>query len=169
MTNLTEAQKDQVRAWLRSGLQLSELQNRLASDLGMRLTYMEVKLLVSELDLVPKDREPAAPLPDLGERSRDPSPPKPAPARAPAGTQPGPGMPSPTRKAPVTVTVDSLTRPGAMVSGGVTFSDGKRATWLVDEMGRLSVSPAEPGYRPPPTDMQEFQSALERELARAGF
>jgi hypothetical protein len=67
------------------------------------------------------------------------------------------------------VAVDTLARPGAMVSGSVTFSDGKRAAWYVDEMGRLSVAASEPGYRPPAGDMQEFQAALERELARAGF
>jgi hypothetical protein len=168
MTTLTDAHKAQVRAWLREGLPLAEVQDRLARELGVRLTYMELKFLVSELEVLPKDREVASPPVTLG-----------APSSAAPGSRPaspaGQGKPSlspaasPGAKTPVTVTVDQLARPGAMVSGGVTFSDGKRATWYVDEMGRLSVAPGEPGYRPSSADMQEFQMALERELAKVGF
>lgn len=169
MTTLTDAQKDQVRAWLREGLQLAEIQNRLNREQGVSLTYLELKLLISDLNLVPKDREPAEPTPTLG------APPSPGAS----GRPPGPAGPSspppppaggpPSARGRVAITVDQLTQPGAMVSGGVTFSDGKTGKWLVDELGRLSVAPSEPGYRPPAQDMQEFQIALERELARAGF
>lgn len=168
MTTLTDAQKAQVGAWLAAGQPLAEVQNRLARELGVSLTYMELKLLVSELKVMPKDREATAAPVNLGAAAAQATPAKPGPATGKAAPPPAAATP-PGRKAPVTVSVDSLTRPGAMVSGGVTFSDGKRATWHVDELGRLSVAPTEPGYRPDPGDMQEFQAALEQELARAGF
>jgi hypothetical protein len=169
MTTLTDAQKDQVRAWLREGLQLAEIQGRLVAEQGLSLTYFELKLLVSDLNLVPKDRERTEAPRTLG------APPSPAPsgrspgAAPPSASQPPPAGGTPPARGRVTIAVDQLTQPGAMVSGGVTFSDGKTGKWFVDELGRLSVAPSEPGYRPPAQDMQEFQTALERELTRAGF
>jgi len=65
--------------------------------------------------------------------------------------------------------VDQLTRPGAVVSGKVTFSDGNSASWYIDQTGRLGVVPEQQGYRPPQADMQQFQAALEAELSKLGF
>jgi hypothetical protein len=65
--------------------------------------------------------------------------------------------------------VDKVTRAGALVSGNVTFSDGQKAGWYLDQMGRLGMAPTEKGYRPSPADVEEFQLALEKELARLGM
>src|SRR3974390_262904 len=56
--NLDEAQRKRVTEWIAQGLKLSEIQNRLQSELGLKLTYMEVRLLVDDLKLTPKDVEP---------------------------------------------------------------------------------------------------------------
>jgi hypothetical protein len=69
----------------------------------------------------------------------------------------------------VSLSVDTLARPGTIVSGKVTFSDGKMAAWYLDQMGRLGVSPEEQGYRPPAGDVEEFQLQLDRELQKLGF
>src|SRR5438874_1428961 len=55
--NLDEAQRKRVVAWIAEGLKLSEIQNRLVAELGLRLTYMDVRLLVDDLKLTPKDAE----------------------------------------------------------------------------------------------------------------
>ena len=60
-------------------------------------------------------------------------------------------------------------RPGAVVSGKVTFSDGQNAEWYLDQMGRLGVVPAQQGYKPAAADVQQFQAALQSELAKMGF
>ena len=170
MMTLTDAQKAQVGAWLREGLPLAEVQNRLARELGASLTYLELKLLVSELKVLPKDREATAAPVNLGAAPNPTAPARPAPtAPAPASPRPPAASPPPPTPTAVSVAVDNVTRPGAMVSGSVTFTDGQRAAWYVDEMGRLSVAASQPGYRPPPGDMQQFQMALEQELARSGF
>jgi hypothetical protein len=65
--------------------------------------------------------------------------------------------------------VDELTRPGAVVSGKVTFSDGNTAAWQIDELGQLGLMPTQPGYRPPASDVQSFQMALETELSKLGL
>jgi hypothetical protein len=162
--NLDETQKKQVAAWIDAGLKLSEIQTRIASELGLKLTYMEVRMLVDDLKLVPKDPEPPKPA-ELTSKLAAPGSAAPAPAKAaaPAAGELGAGLGS------VSVTVDQLTRPGAMVSGKVTFSDGETASWYMDEMGRLGLAPAKQGYRPPAPDVQKFQQALERELTKLGF
>src|SRR5436190_17910660 len=56
--NLDEAQKRKVTAWIEEGLKLSEIQSKLASELGVKLTYMETRFLVDDLKLTPKDHAP---------------------------------------------------------------------------------------------------------------
>ena len=69
----------------------------------------------------------------------------------------------------VSVSVDKIAKPGTMVSGGVTFSDGAVADWYLDQTGRLGVVPKQQGYKPTQTDVQQFQAALESEMAKMGF
>ena len=56
--NLTDEQRQRVTAWILQGAKLSEIQNRLASEFGIKLTYMEARFLVDDLKLTPKDPEP---------------------------------------------------------------------------------------------------------------
>ncbi|MGA2864979.1 MAG: hypothetical protein ABSF95_10900 [Verrucomicrobiota bacterium] len=162
--NLDEAQRKKVAQWIREGLKLSEIQNRLASELGLRLTYMEVRLLVDDLKLTPKDAEPAkaaaAALPLPG--ARGPA----APGARPPAPSARAGAPKPSG---VSLAVDQIARPGAMVSGKVTFTDGITVDWYLDQTGQLGLMPQQPGYRPPPADVEQFQMALDAELSRMGL
>ena len=162
--NLDEAQRRQVAQWVEQGLKLSEIQDRLAAELGLRLTYMEVRLLVDDLRLTPKDAERPKP----GAVTL-PGPAASAPANPAARPAPTPPGAVPAKSAGVSVTVDQVARPGTMVSGKVTFSDGNSADWYFDQMGRLGLVPQKPGYRPPAADMQQFQMSLESELSKLGF
>ena len=167
--NLDEAQRKRVAEWVGQGLKLSEIQTRLASELGLTMTYMEVRLLVDDLKLTPKDPEPAKPsatvlspsagLPSAGARS---------PVTGPGGAMPKPAPPG-GGPGKVTLSVDQLTRPGAVVSGKVTFSDGNTAAWQIDQAGQLGLIAPQPGYRPPASDVQPFQMALEAELSKLGL
>ena len=56
--NLTEEQRQRVSAWILEGAKLSEIQNRLLSEFKLKFTYMEVRFLVDDLKLTPKDPEP---------------------------------------------------------------------------------------------------------------
>ena len=67
------------------------------------------------------------------------------------------------------MSVDQIARPGAVVSGKVTFSDGNTAVWQFNELGQLGLAPQQPGYRPPASDLQQFQMALETELSKLGL
>ena len=87
---------------------------------------------------------------------------------ADASAPPFPDAP-PAGSGAVKVEVDRLIKPGALVSGSVVFSDGVKAQWSLDQYGRLGLAGAKPGYRPSPADVQEFQQALQKELAKQGY
>src|ERR1700722_5055036 len=151
--NLNDEQRQRVTAWVLQGAKLSEIQNRLNQEFSLKLTYMETRFLVDDLKLTLKDPEPPkvekTPVLDAKKVVED----KPA-APVPGG---------------VSLTVDQIARPGTLVSGKVTFSDGQKADWYLDQTGRLGVVPAQPGYKPPAADVQEFQMALQEELQRLGM
>src|SRR5947207_9951079 len=92
--NLDEAQKKTVSGWIAEGLKLSDIQKRMASELGLTATYMEVRLLVDDLKLTPKDIEPTK-TPDLGRAATDQ---RAQPAAPIAPTKPGLG-PEPPKPA----------------------------------------------------------------------
>jgi hypothetical protein len=154
--NLDESQRQTVAKWISEGAKLSEIQKRLL-ELGTKLTYMEVRFLVDDLKLTPKDPEPpkvvAPPATDPAKLTVEKNP-------APAGTLPASG---------VSVSVDQITKPGAMISGTVKFSDGQIADWYLDQTGRLGVVPKVTGYKPTAADVQDFQTALQAEIAKLGF
>ena len=156
--NLDESQRQKVAAWIADGATISQIQSRLTSELGLKLTYMEVRFLVDDLKLTPKDPEPPKAVAPVAEAAK-PADPKSAPP--PAGPTGKPGG--------VSVTVDQLARPGAIVSGKVAFSDGQQADWYLDQAGRLGVAPKLQGYKPSAADVQQFQAALEKEITRMGF
>jgi len=60
----------------------------------------------------------------------------------------------------VSVGLDQVAIPGAMVSGTITFSDGERGRWMIDTMGRPSIDPETPNYQPTQTDLEDFQVKL---------
>jgi hypothetical protein len=160
---LTEAQAQEARRWLEDGMKLSEFQKRLEKDFGLKGTYMEVRLLVDDLRVQLKDPEP-------------PKAPAPAPEATPAPTSAAvpmgataPGAAPDGLVGGVSITVDTVTRPGTLTSGTVKFSDGQSAQWYLDQMGRFGMVPPVRGYRPSQEDLQEFQMLLDRELQKLGI
>ena len=163
--NLDEAQQKRVAAWVAEGLKLSEIQNRMATELGIRMTYMDVRLLVDDLRLTLKDVEPPQSS-SIAMTAEVRPPPQSANQAKPAAT--GPAEPAPP-SGNVSITVDEIARPDSVVSGKVTFSDGNKADWFIDQTGRLGMVPKNADYRPPAGDIQQFQMALESELSKMGL
>ena len=156
---LTDEQKQQVIQWIAEGAKLADVQNRLAEKFEIRLTYMEARFLIDDLQLTPQDPPEAVK--------------SPVTAETPAPAAPSPLVADPTAPlAPMgnlVLKVDEITKPGTIVSGSVIFSDGGKAAWYLDQAGRLGMNPETPGYRPPEPDIEEFQVTLERELAKLGI
>jgi len=191
--SLTPEQKQTVADWVAAGDNLSLVQKKLAEQFKISMTYRDVRFLVDDLGLELKNAVPKA---DASDVSKTPAQ---APAASPARAVPtenvGPGhigddedeIPSPEDypasdasapplpgEAPagastLTLELDRVIRPGAMVSGNVTFSDGVTGKWALDQMGRLMLDTGQKGYQPTPTDVQAFQRELQMQLQRQGF
>lgn len=160
---LDEAQRLAVTKWIADGAKLSEIQNRLAAEFGLKLTYMEARFLVDDLKLTPKDPEPPKVItpPPVAEKPLTTQP-----VSADEISEADEVLPPASK---VSVSVDQITRPGAIVSGKVTFSDGQLADWYLDQTGRLGVVPKQQGYKPSAADVQQFQLALQQEVAKLGY
>ena len=168
---LDDAQKKKVAQWIEEGLKLGDIQKKLDQEFKISMTYMEVRFLVDDLKLMPKDPAPP-PAPKVTEKPASVGPPGAAAASQPPTDSeeellPEPAAPGGSGK--VSVTVDTLTRPGALVSGNVTFSDGQSAVWYLDQMGRLGLAAKQTGYRPSAADLQEFQMELQTEMQKLGM
>lgn len=157
---LTAEQKTAVAQWVAAGESLGQIQRSLESEFGLKMTYMEVRFLIEDLELQfaqeeePKaaetasaDEKAAGAVEDLEDAGID--------AQAAAGK--------------VSVSVDKITRPGAVVSGNVTFSGGQSMGWQLDQMGRLGLIPGPQEYQPSESDIAGFQAALQQVLAEQGF
>jgi hypothetical protein len=160
VTGMThEERKQVVRELLGKGQTLSQILDTLHKEKSDPITYMDLRLLLSEM--------PDAKLPEK-------EPPK--TVLPPAGS-PGPGTLQDSGPAAVgketgggklSISVDQVPAPGAMLSGYARFSSGAKAHWFLDEMGRLGVEPELGSSKATPKDMQEFTAELRRMLQQTG-
>lgn len=157
---LTEEQKQSIIQWAAEGSGLSDIQKRMASELGIAMTYMDVRFLVLDLKIDIEDQTSTAPTSlnaDVGlGQSAGPTAATDAPADG-------------SLMGGVSVEVDRIMKPGSMVSGTVTFSDGVSAAWMLDQLGRLALEASTPGYSPSEEDLRAFQDGLRSALEQRGF
>lgn len=146
VSDLSSEQVEMVKEWVAEGAQMADLQKRLKDDFGFNVTYMDTRFLSLDLALNFQVDE---------EESEGPNDIKNPEAQEEVDLEP-----LVQDGETVTVTLDQVARPGAMVSGTVTFSDGMKALWLIDEMGRPSIDPDQPGYQPSEADLVSFQAEL---------
>jgi len=188
---LSPEQKEAITTWVAAGDNLAEIQKKLAEQFKLSMTYMDVRFLVDDLGLELKSRAPAADAntdlakarpaaekkegllgrlkkavgaggddaPDLAEAEDEDADLLPEAADEPAAGGAG----------KVRVEVDRIVRPGAVVSGNVTFSDGVSGKWAMDQYGRLMLDLSRKGYQPNAADVQAFQQELGRLLQRQGY
>jgi hypothetical protein len=142
---LTDDQKQALTRWAAEGASMADLQRRLQEEFNIGITYMDTRFLVLDLGLKLKEDEPKI----------DEKPEEAVEAPVPTGK--------------VTVTIDELVLPGALVSGRVSFSDGQGGTWLIDQSGRPGLDPDTLGYRPSQEDIAEFQVQLRGLLEKRGY
>ena len=148
MTN--DERKQVVRQLLKEGQTLSEIQDYLRKEKGDSITYMELRLLLSEM--------PDVKLPEK-------EPPKSSPSvAANAGVKPAATDTAPQTSGKLSISVDQMPAPGAMLSGYARFSSGAKAHWFLDDMGRLGIEPELGSSKPTQKDTQEFTTELKRML-----
>jgi hypothetical protein len=145
MMDLNDEQQQVVAGWVKEGLSLSDIQKGLQEQLNVKMTYMDVRFLVLDLGLDVKDK---------------PEPKKPEPEDEPEATEQASG---------VSVEVDRIMKPGALVSGTVVFPDGKSGAWALDQSGRLALDMGDADYKPSEDDVAAFQLELKGALEKKGF
>lgn len=164
MTN--EERKQTVRELLAKGQTLSQIQDYLHKEKNDPITYMDLRLLLSEMPdtKLPEKEPPKAVLPSA------------APTAAGAGGEftlkdSGPLAAAKEPEAvggKLSISVDQAPAPGAMLSGYARFASGAKAHWFLDEMGRLGLEPELGSSKATPQDMQEFTTELRRMLQQTG-
>lgn len=141
--HLSGEQVTAIQSWAAGGARLPDIQLRMKEDFGFSLTYMDTRFLVLDLGIeiiVEKMEEPAAEI-----------------KQAPIPT------------AAVSVTMDAIAVPGAIVSGKVVFSDGEAGVWMLDQTGRPALDPDTPDYSPNREDVMEFQKQLRALIESSGL
>jgi hypothetical protein len=197
--SLTPEQKQAVSAWVAAGDNLSVVQKKLSEQFKISMTYRDVRFLVDDLNLALKDPAPKTDTSDVTKAQVSPSgaaatPPRSAPAEkkgfvdklkekvglggesTDSGDLPSEdelpedaGIPANAPAGSLSLEVDRIMRPGTVVSGTVTFSDGVSGKWGLDQYGRLMLDTGQKGYQPSPADIQTFQRDLQAQLQRQGF
>lgn len=161
MSELSDEQKRRVGQWIADGDGLADVQRKLAEEFGVSMTYMETRFLVDDLNLALRDKETDGDPAD-GTAIGDPG------AQTEGGSVEEEAVP-PAAGGSVSVGIDQVTSPNALISGKVTFSDGQRASWMLDQLGRLALDPDTPGYRPTEADVASFQQELQRVAMQQGL
>ncbi len=137
--DLTDEQKAQIVEWAAAGDQLNDLQKKMREAFGSNITYLDTRFAIIDLGIeLIVQTEPE-------EKKPEPKP------LTPLGY--------------VDATVDGIVSPGFLASGKVTFSDGMKAFWGLDQMGRLKVDADEPSYKINDEDMIAFQEILRDKLS----
>lgn len=173
MSELTEDQKSTVAEWVEAGESLSSIQSKIQESFEISMTYMDVRFLVDDLGVELKEKNEE-------KKSKVESADVEEAVLEPVDDGDASGAASPTDDllgesqsagggGSVSVSVDKVQRPGTVVGGDVTFSDGVTAQWQIDQMGRLGIVPPKEGYQPPEADIAEFQTQLQSILQKQGF
>ena len=151
--SLSAEQISNIQAWADSGDGVPEIQKKLRDEFEFRVTYLETRFLLEDLkiELLPTPEPEPAPEAAAEEAVE---------GEAPADTSGAGGA---------KVSVDTVLRPGAIISGRVDFGGGKTAAWWLDQMGRLGMDASDPTFRPDEAQMIAFQSELRKVIQKSGL
>jgi hypothetical protein len=148
-SQLTEDQKAALFQWAEQGDTIADLQRKLREEYELKITYMDARFLVLDLGITIRD--------ESEEKAAD------------AGPEEVVIDATPEPTGGVHVSMDSIAVPGALISGKVTFSDGEKAVWMIDQTGRPGLDPDTPGYRPSQEDIEAFQVQLSELVKDSGM
>lgn len=141
MDSLNE--KDFLKEQVCAGRSIGEIQSAYNTKFQQTKTYSEIRFLIDDLGIEFAQQKESA------KKTQEPQ--------------------EAVLLGKVSVTTDPIQRPGSILSGSVSFSDGEKAQWQLDPMGRLGLDPNQEGYKPSAEDVQAFQQELQKQLSRFGF
>ncbi len=158
--SLSDEQIATIRSWADNGDQLSDIQKRLGDELEIKVTYLETRFLLEDLGIELQTE----PEPELEEEDVAEDAPEAEAAEGEEGAEE-----EPAGEGGVSVTVDKIQRPGAVISGRVDFGEGKTSAWWIDQMGRLGMDSDDPDFRPSEEQAMAFQQELQKAVQESGM
>ena len=141
--------KEMLAALLAEGVSLSDAQNQINEKLNVKLTFMDIRIIASTLD--------------VDWKKGDPHPVKKEEEKAEENTA-GEADAEENGSNKTVVEISKLVRPGMALSGSVKFASGSTADWYLDNTGRLGLENLV-GEKPTQEDIQLFQMELERAIS----
>lgn len=122
---------------------LSDIQTMVNEKFNTRMTFMDIRILASELEVdwrSEAEKNPPAVEEEAEAENAE------AAAAAPGKT---------------TVELNKIVRPGALASGSVHFASGVYAEWYIDNSGRMGLDKVT-GGKPTEQDIEDFQVEMQK-------
>jgi hypothetical protein len=128
---------------INEGVALSEIQKLIDEKFGKKMTFLEVRIMASELENVNWEKEDEN-----------------AGYEEPEEIDPEEEEEIPEGDGTCVVEISKLVKPGAVAHGSVKFPSGASGDWILDQTGRLGLENSK--GKPTPEDLQAFQEELQK-------
>lgn len=155
--SLTEDQISKIKAWAEEGDALADIQRKMNAEMEIKVTYLETRFMLEDLKIELKPE----PEPEKNEDEEDETE-----GEILLDDTEATGGPEGDD---ASVAIDKVQRPGALVSGKVTFAGGASASWWLDQMGQLGMDPDTEGFKPNEAQMMSFQKELQAAIQQSGI
>ena len=144
MENIAEIKKFMAEK-IAENVSLSDIQTMVNEKFNAHMTFMDIRILASELEVDWRSEAEKNPPAEEEKDSADAENNGNA-ANAPAKT---------------TVELNKIVRPGALASGSVHFASGVYAEWYIDNSGRMGLDKVT-GGKPTEQDIEDFQVEMQK-------
>ena len=141
-----EKLKKLISSYLEKGHSISQIQEILKDKHSYSITFIDLRLLSSEIDFDWKKLDPK---------------PKKEKEEVKKQETPSPGE---DKNSLVSIEINKVNPTGALFSGRVDFTSGAKANWSVSSMGQLAFDLKDDNIKPTDEEMQEFQKVLTKKL-----
>ena len=141
---MDNSQRDQlILNRIAEGISLSDIQKELQTELKLSLTYMELRMLVADLEDIQWKNDEKAPVKEKKEAAE---------VEAVDSVQ---------------VTISKIVRPGCSLTGSVIFPSGISGEWYVDQRGGLGLDTKD-DEKPSQEELVAFQKELQEMVSAQG-
>lgn len=177
---MTKEERDElIMEKLNSGMSLSDLQKLLDSEYGLKMTYFDLRMIVSDLKIewenqakkhkpdvasAPKAAAPAVEqlTPEIQEESDNGEVDETNELEDETEGEDEEPAEAASEDGGTSVTIDDTPMRGAILSGSVRFASGASGKWMMNQMGQLGLASLDEGSeKPTQDDLMLFQKELQ--------
>ena len=146
MDNTNEIKKFMAEK-IAENISLSDIQTMVNEKFNTKMTFMDIRILASELEVDWRSEAEKNPPAAEGEAEEAPET---------SGNNEAENTPGKT-----TVELNKIVRPGALASGSVHLASGVYAEWYIDNSGRMGLDKVT-GGKPTEQDIEDFQVEMQK-------